>query len=180
MNTDTCSGVSLLHKLPVVLSTKIAFPSTDDTDEVDVLLAFQKIIGLFWELEASSIFTSLDQANFDPRALADLETWDSRVLDSLITKYSQLTIETESMNDVQTVDISVTLQWMRVILWKLTRNDHASGKGSPARFSGLCDPLRAAKECVESLSRLPDAALEAHGRGIVRCIHHCLKSCEDC
>ena len=172
MSTDTRSGVSLLHKLPVVLSTKIAFPSTDDTDEADVLLAFQKILGLFWELEASRLFTLLDHANFDFSALVHLETWNSRVLDSLITKLSQLTIQADEMNDVQTVDISVTLQWMRVILWNLTRSGPDSGEPSPAQCSGLYDPVSAAKECLASISPLPDTAFEAHGRGIVSCMHH--------
>ena len=175
MNTDTGSGVSLLHKLPVVLSTKIAFPSTDDTDEADVLLAFQTIIGLFWELEASSLFTLLDQANLSLSALADLEPGNSRMLDSLRTKLSQLTIQADEMNDVQRVDISVTLQWMRVILWKLTRNGHASGEPSPAQYSGLYDPVWAATECLAAISQLPSTALEAHGRGIVRCMHSSLE-----
>jgi hypothetical protein len=152
----------------VVLSTQIAFPSTEDSDETEVLFAFRKLIGLFWELEKSRLFSLLDRTNFNVPAVADIEVSELEALNSLRTSLSQLNFPADKMNDVQAVDISVTLQWLRVILWKLTRNHQAPRESLPFH---PYEPIDAATGCLKAISRIPSTAFEAHGPGIVRSLY---------
>jgi hypothetical protein len=85
-----------------------------------VLLAFQKLISLFWAFDQSGVFGVLDRADFDMSSLDNLDASDPKTLESLSKSLAGTSIRTDQMNDVQAVDISVTRQWMRVILWRLT------------------------------------------------------------
>jgi hypothetical protein len=71
------------------------------------------------------------------------------------------------MNDVQAVDISVTRQWMRVILWRLTQSHGLFVAPSPERDASLYDPIQIAKEFLVAVSHMPRTAIEAHGPGLV-------------
>src|SRR5258708_3491742 len=103
---DRSRGVSILHKLPVTIKTKIAFPSTNDTDEKEVLLAYQKLITMFWSFDQAGVFELLDSQDFD---LSRLSLHDAAQTEALTAFRSQLddqAVETHKMNDVQAVDIS--------------------------------------------------------------------------
>ena len=165
------SGVSVLHKLPVVLRTKIAFPNTDDTDEADVLIAFQKLIGLFWTFDQSGVFEVLDRADFNMSSLDNQDASDPKMLESLSNSLARTTIQVDQMNDVQAVDISVTRQWMRVILWRLTQSHGLFAAPSLSQDASLYDPIQIAKEFLAAVSHMPSTAIEAHGPGLVRLLH---------
>jgi hypothetical protein len=167
------SGVSVLHKLPVILRTKIAFPGTDDTDEADVLVAFQKLISLFWTFYQSGVFEVLDKADFDMSSLDNLDASDPKMLETLSKSLAGATIQTDQMNDVQAVDISVTRQWMRVILWRLTQSHGLFAAPSPGRDASLYDPIQIAKEFLAVVSHMPSTAIEAHGPGLVCNLYLC-------
>src|SRR3954470_16949856 len=152
-------GVSVLHKLPVVLRTRIAFPNTDDTDEADVLIAFQKLISLFWTFDQSGVFEVLDRADFD-MSLDNLDASDPKMLESLSNSLARTTIQIDQMNDVQAVDISVTRQWMRVILWRLTQSHGLFAAPSPSQDASLYDPIQIAKEFLAAVSHMPSTAIE--------------------
>lgn len=162
-----CSGVSVLHKLPVVLKTKIAFPNTDDTDDADVLIAFQKLISLFWTFDQSGVFEVLDRADFDASSLDSLDASDPNMLKSLSESLAGTSIRTDQMNDVQAVDIAVTRQWMRVILWRLTQSHGLFAAPSPGYDASLYDPVQIARDFVAAVSHMPSTAIEAHGPGLV-------------
>ena len=162
------SGVSILHKLPVVLKTRITFPSTDDSDEADVLLAFQKLISLFWTFDQSGVFEVLDRADFDMSALDNnQDASDPKILESLSNSLAGTSIQTDQMSDVQAVDISLTRQWMRVILWRLTQSHGLFAAPSPIQNASLYDPVQIAKEFLAMVSHIPSTAIEAHGPGLV-------------
>jgi hypothetical protein len=165
------SGVSVLHKLPVVLRTRIPFPNTDDTDEADVLIAFQKLIGLFWTFDQSGVFEVLDRADFNMSSLDNLDASDPKMLESLSNSLARTTIQVDQMNDVQAVDISVTRQWMRVILWRLTQSHGLFAAPSPSQDASLYDPIQIAKEFLAAVSHMPNTAIEAHGPGLVCLLH---------
>lgn len=161
------SGVSILHKLPVVLKTMIAFPNTDDTDDAEVLIAFQKLISLFWTFDQSGVFEALDRADFDMSSFDHLDGSDPKMLEYLSENLAGTTISTNQMNDVQAVDISVTRQWMRVILWRLTQSHGLFAAPPPGRNASLYDPIQIAKEFLVAVSHMPSTAIEAHGPGLV-------------
>ena len=161
------SGVSVLHKLPVILKTEIAFPNTDDTDEADVLIAFQTLVSLFWTFDQSGVFEVLDRANFVMSSLGNLEASDPKKLESLSNDLAESAITTDQMNDVQAVDIIVTRQWMRVILWRLTQSHGLFPAPSLDQDASLYDPVQIARELLAMVSHVPHTAIEAHGPGLV-------------
>jgi hypothetical protein len=163
--------VSVLHKLPVVLRTRIAFPNTDDTGEADILMAFQKLISLFWTFDQSGVFEVLDRADFDMSALDNLDASDPKMLESLSNSLARTTIHIDQMNDVQAVDISVTRQWMRVILWRLTQSHGLFAAATPNPDASLYGPTQIAKEFLAAVSHMPSRAIEAHGPGLVCLLH---------
>jgi hypothetical protein len=142
----------------------MAFPSTEDSDEIEVLCAFRKLISLFWRLEESRLFTLLDRTNFNIPAVAEMKLSELDALKSLRASFSQLIFPADEMNEVQAVDISVTLQWLRVVLWKLTRNIQLPRESLPIQ---PYEPIEAATECLKAISGMSSTAFEAHGPGIV-------------
>lgn len=154
--------------MPVILKTKIAFPSTQDTDEADVLAAFQKLIGLFWSFDQSGVFELLDSVDFDLLAFSPSTSSDIDLLCSVGQQLEATVIDSEGIGDVQAVDIAVTRQWMRVILWRLAESQGMFVAPTPNNSSPLHDPTEIAKEFLAAIQQMPDTAIEAHGPGLVR------------
>ena len=163
-NVGSC--VSILHKVPVTLRTKVAFPNMEDTDEAHVLFAFQKFIELFWTFDQSGVFELLDNADFDISALGQSDASKSEALESARRQLDENRININQISDVQAVDISVTRQWMRVILWRLSES-HGLLATSSGHNSSLYDPIEIARELLAALANMPDTVVEAHGPGLV-------------
>jgi hypothetical protein len=164
-NVDSC--VSILHKVPVTLRTKIAFPNMEDTDEAHVLFAFQKFIELFWTFDQSGVFELLDNADFDISALGQSDASKSEALESARRQLDENRININQISDVQAVDISVTRQWMRIILWRLSESHGLLARSSSGHSSSLYDPIEIARELLAALANMPDTVIEAHGPGLV-------------
>jgi hypothetical protein len=105
-----CSGVTMLHKLPVVLKANVAFPSVDRGDETFVLPAFQKLVSLFWMFDQSGAFDILQDSDAGIFGLEDIESPNRTCLDLLQRQLGEIPVESESINDIQTADICVTRQ----------------------------------------------------------------------
>jgi hypothetical protein len=166
--TNIPSGMSVLHGLPVILRTKIAFPNTEDTDETEVLLAFQKLIDLFWTFDQAGVFELLDNADFDLSAATSPDRRSSDSLESARAKLSESMAVSSQMSDVQRADITVTRQWMRVILWRLSASRGHFALTSSSREGSQDNPIEIAREFLSVASNLPKTAIEAHGPGLVR------------
>jgi hypothetical protein len=160
--------VSILHKLPVTIKTRIAFPSTNDTDEKEVLLAYQKLITMFWSFDQAGVFELLDSQDFDLSRLSSQDLMQTEALTAFRSQLDGQSVETNQMNDVQAVDISVTRQWMRIIIWRLAESHGYFSHGLENARSLLNDPVVIAKELLTNLSQFPATAIEAHGPGLVR------------
>jgi hypothetical protein len=156
-------GVSILHKLPVILKTKAEFPSTQDTDEASVLSAFQKLIGLFWSFDQSGIFDALDSADFDMSMITRSQSLDNNNISSLYQRLGAITLDTKGMGDVQAVDIALTRQWMRVLLWRLSQGQQIFTSNDAALAS---NPIQIASEFLAAIQSVPETAIEAHGPGL--------------
>lgn len=167
------SGVSVLHKLPVILRTRIDFPNTEDTDEADVLIAFRKLVSLFWTFDQSGVFEVLDRADFNTSSLDNLDASDPKMLKSLSEGLAGHTLQTDQINDIQAVDIALTRQWMRVILWRLTQSHGLFATPSWRRDASLYEPIQIAKEFLAVVAHMPSTAIEAHGPGLVCVTHLC-------
>lgn len=161
-------GVSILHKLPVIIKTKIAFPSTNDSDEKEVLLAYQKLITMFWSFDQAGVFELLDSQDFDLSKFPSHDEVQAEALTAFRSQLDDQAMEIHKMNDVQAVDLVVTRQWMRIIVWRLAQSHDFFSHGLENARSLLNDPILIAKELLDGLSRFPTTAIEAHGPGLVR------------
>ena len=160
--------MAVLHKIPAVLNTRIALPNTDDSDETQVLLGFRNLVNLFWEFDQSGIFELLDRTIFDLSALDNVDPFTRNVLFSLQRTVANSAFEADQMNDIQAIDMAVTRQWMRVILWKLKQRHEALGASPLSTDSSWQSPIQIAKDFLTSVSHIPDTAIESHGPGLVR------------
>ena len=156
-------GVSITHRLPVTIKTKIAFPSTSDTDEKEVLLAYQKLITMFWSFDQAGVFELLDSQDFDLSGLQSHDEAHTQALTAIRSQLDGQILETHKMNDVQAVQISVARQWMRVIVWRLAESHGFFSNGHENSRALLNDPVLISRELLSTLSRFPTSAIEAQG-----------------
>lgn len=156
-------GVSILHKLPVILRTQIEFPSTQDTDEASVLSAFQKLIELFWSFDQSGVFGTLDSVDFDISTLSRSQNLDTDTISSVRQRLEGMAVDTTGIGDVQAVDIALTRQWMRVILWRLSESQRIF---MPSDSASTTNPIHLASEFLSAIQSIPETAIEAHGPGL--------------
>ncbi|KAI1864505.1 uncharacterized protein JN550_008792 [Neoarthrinium moseri] len=145
-------GVAMLHKLPVILKPAIVFPIPNGDDQTHVLPAFLKLVNLFWVFDQSGIFEILQNSDSD---MSNMASTARGCLDLLQSRLQESAVDYESSNDVQKADIFVTRQWMRAVLWR------AAVRFGMATMTS--SPIRIAKEFLNFVSQLPQAAIEAHG-----------------
>ena len=156
-----------MHKLPVIVKTTIAFPSTNDTDEQEVLLAYQKLIIMFWSFDQAGVFELLDGQDFDLSRLTSPDMAQTEALTAFRSQLDEQAVEFHKMNDIQAVDIFVTRQWMRTIIWRLAESHGFFSHGFENTSRFMSDPILIAKELLTTLSQFRTTAIEAHGPGLV-------------
>lgn len=155
-------GVSMLHKLPVVLKPNISFPTDFADDETTIFPAFQKLVNLFWIFDQSHAFDILQENETDVFRIGGAEATNTNCLDALQARLQNISIVEDTTNDIQAADIAVTRQWMRAVLWKASRNHNLVKDGDdPVVYCS--HPFQIAKDFLEVTARLPSSALEAHG-----------------
>jgi len=135
----------MLHKLPPILSSNVLFPSLDKDDEVSILPAFRKLANLFWLLDQSGAFYILLNSETDI-----FDDANEECLASLQNHLLHVQPDGPSVTDVQRADLCVTRQWMRIVLWRVSKNTGPF-------------PIQVGKEFLDSISQLPDSAIESHG-----------------
>ncbi|KAL3473829.1 hypothetical protein BJX99DRAFT_248649 [Aspergillus californicus] len=173
-------GVCTLHKLPVVLKTDTVMPEIDADDQPRVLPAFVKLLALFKLFEQSRMFDIVEDYHLGLKPpITGANTADATFYDILQDKFRDGPSALDHISDVQRADLCVTRQWMRILTWKalsdhMMRGSHVSrGSLSPAF------PLTVARDLVNVVSRLPQAALQAHGLGIQLKLHEIANSLAD-
>jgi len=156
-------GVSILHKLPVVLKPSIVFPTNEIDDENCILPAFQKLLSLFWAFDQSGIFDIFQDSDCDVFGFDGNSLSDQISLDSLQRKLQEVPVGGDTINDVQRADICVTRQWLRVVLWRLTMAHGIISSMAANSAASQTFPVQIAREFLGVISQLPNSALEAHG-----------------
>jgi hypothetical protein len=156
--------------MPAIIKTNIALPSMSWHDGQSVLPAFIQLINLFWTFEQAGLFDVIGDCDTTGissvvKATAIL---DSPTVESLHLKLHEAAKDLISVSDVQKVDIYVTRHWMKMILWKL-----CSPSSSSSNDMSIAFPLSAASDFLNTVTRIPTSAIEAHGLTIVSLIQVC-------
>ncbi len=122
---------------------------------------------MFWSFDQAGVFELLDSQDFDLSKFSSHDPAQTEALTDFRSRLEDQAVEFQKMNDVQAVDISVTRQWMRIILWRLAESHGFFSHGVENTKALLNDPILIAKELLSTLSRFPNTAIEAHGPGLV-------------
>lgn len=160
-------GISIKYKLPVTIKATIRFPSTVDTDEHEVLLAYQKLISMFWHFDKSGVFDMLDNYGFDLSKVASRQSVENGTFALLQKQLNDNEVETRSLNAVQALDIIVTRHWMRIILWRLAQSHGFFSQDPEASVNQENNPITIARELLEAVTHADKAVIEAHGPALV-------------
>jgi hypothetical protein len=169
-------GVAALHKLPIILGPADKLPPLNNAsseDEAHVLPAFKKLVHLFCIFDQSGAFEFLEGAADDGHMgvstgseMGCSEIQREAMLSTLRRRLADAPLElSNATTDIQKADICVTRQWMQILIWRATLGNWraSSDTSSPEFMSG---PVHIAQEFLHYISRLPNAALEAHGPAI--------------
>ncbi|RKU43651.1 hypothetical protein DL546_005803 [Coniochaeta pulveracea] len=173
-------GVAALHKLPIILGPADKLPplnSSESEDEAHILPAFKKLVHLFWIFDQSGAFEILQDAAEDGNmdiststATGTSEKLRQEVLATLQRRLAAAPLDlSNATTDIQKADIWVTRQWMQILIWRATwRATLGHWRTSSDSSSSVPDsgPVQIAQEFLTYISRIPSAALEAHGPAI--------------
>lgn len=151
----------------MTIKTTIDFPSTTDTDEHEVLLAYQQLITMFWHFDKSGVFEMLDSCGFDLSRVGPRQDADGGALDSLRKQLDETNLQTQSLNNIQALDIVVTRLWMRIILWRLAASHGFFSQNTETAALADNSPIAIARELLEAVTRADKSVIEAHGPVLV-------------
>ncbi|KAL1851400.1 hypothetical protein VTK73DRAFT_9429 [Phialemonium thermophilum] len=170
-------GVAMLHKLPVVLKCNVRSLNLDEAeDEAQVLPAFKKLVGLFWMFDQSGAFDILQSS--DDVQLVPPDGGGGGGFELLQRQLRDVSMESGKSTDVQAADLCVTRQWMQAALWRASM---ARGQTADAsrQATSLSHPIQIAREFLETISRLPASAVEAHGAAMEYKIYEIARAVAD-
>ncbi|KAJ5505991.1 hypothetical protein N7453_004948 [Penicillium expansum] len=158
-------GVCILHKLPVVLKTNISTPELDLDGEPQVLPAFLKLLNLFRLFDQSRMFDFIEDDDLEMYSISDeMRNLDKRSFKMLHDGLQDGSTLMDHISDVQKADLCVTRHWMRMILWKVSAKHHQFFPSQWADSPSF--PILVAQELLDIVSKLPQAAIKAHGLGM--------------
>ena len=138
------------YDLPFSLIIDKTLPALDDCSEPFSLSAFTALCDMF---------TSFHEATSD-------EPHSTR---TLMLLHDQLKLNPRSSqyhNDMQRADLSITQQWMRLMLWKLAVNRLPMNADPSGDISSMLFPVRVARDLLAHMSSFSIDTLEAHGPGM--------------
>lgn len=139
-------------------------PELDFNDEPQILPGFLKLLDLFRLFEQSKVFDFIEDDNIEMCSISG-KSIDKSYFDMLHDGRQDGPDLMGHIPDVQKADLCVTRHWMRMILWNISVKNHQSFPSQWPESPSF--PVIIAKELLNILSQLPQAAIEAHGLGMV-------------
>ncbi|KXL49854.1 hypothetical protein M433DRAFT_114727 [Acidomyces richmondensis BFW] len=150
------------NQMPTILDPIEVFPSptSDDAKTAICLPALLDLTRLFVCLESQYCVSESGNAS-KPSAISE----ESRILN--IQAQLQYDNSASALTEPQKVDLAVTRNWIRVLVWHytFTRYPQSCQSASPA-FS-ITYPATIAREVASTLSAASEQSLRAHGYGMV-------------
>jgi hypothetical protein len=149
------------HGIGTCLSESISLPLTDNQSEPQVLQAFNSLVHLFVLVDGvlidANTCTGTEQLSCSRETL-------SRIQNELCQRRQWPT----EWNELQRSDVSITQQWLRMLVWQLSlRNVSMSSEPTDDSMSFIY-PAYVSRDALQSISTVSMDALVAHGPGMVR------------
>jgi hypothetical protein len=133
-----------------------------------VLAAYQKLISMFWHFDKSGVFEMLDNNSFDLSRVTPQASAETTAFASLRRQLDDIDVASQSVNDIQALDIIVTRLWMRVILWRLAASHGFFSQGAATHSTNCDNPFNIARELLGAVTRADRSVIEAHGPALVQ------------
>lgn len=130
---------------------------------------------MFWEFDRSGGFEVLDRCDYDFTVAAKQNLPLSLVNALLVMrkKLDEHPINVESMEDAQALDLLVTRQWMRIILWRLTQTRISVSSVPERSQDAMYDLVGMVKNLLTEVADISEDAIEAHSSAFVSQIQLC-------
>lgn len=151
-----CRTFSAQNGLVAVLQAIDALPDADDdTIDPQLLQAFLSLTRLFAYLESE---------------LMDCTSKNPIDRQKLISSQAELCLDSHdyASNEAQRVDLFVTRQWVRLLMWEHTARHFAMACYPEDQAFSLFLPVKIGHEMLSLFSLVTNAAIKAHGYGMVR------------
>ncbi|PNY26303.1 AflYd/sugR/sugar regulator [Tolypocladium capitatum] len=145
--------------LPVLLAPLDEMPSTVDEENnaSGITQAFAGLTRIFAHLHRN-----LTRTSARPEVAMDSEAIIAAQADLCIDRYSHITSE------VQQVDLFVTQQWIRLLIWEHTMRHFAMSRDSRDDAFSLFLPVTIAYDLLSLFSTVAAGSIRAHGYGMAR------------
>lgn len=150
-------GHAIQHGISTCLRDSIRPPARDCSDELYLVEAFDRLVGLFIAVEG----VLLDRPG-PSTIMCSKET-----LCQLQSQLSQRLQWPTAYHALQRTDIAITQQWLRVLLWQLSLKNIFLSSASADDSMRLTYPVHVARDAIMLISNVPQETFVAHGPGMV-------------
>lgn len=152
-------GYAMQHDAGICLSEFISLPSTDRS-ESQILQAFNSLVHLFVSVDGVLV-------NSNAGTGVGQRIWSRETLSRIQDELRQHHQWPADWNEVQRSDVSITQQWLRMLVWQLSlKNVCMSSKATDDSMSFIY-PAHVSRDALQSISAVSIDALVAHGPGMV-------------
>lgn len=152
-------GHAMQHGTPICLTKPIALPSNDSQGS-QVLQAFHSLVRLF---------ASVDGVLVDCEATTKKQ--DQRYSREMLVKIQHELRQNDQWpmewNELQRSDVSITQQWMRMLVWQLSLSNVSMSSEPVDDSMSFLYPAHVSRDALRSISAVSFDALVAHGPGMV-------------
>lgn len=152
-------GHAMQHGTPICLTKSVSLPS-DDTQSSQVLEAFHSLVQLF---------ASVDGVLVDSEAVT--EKHDNRCSRERLVRIQHELRQNDQWpmewNETQRSDVSVTQQWLRMLVWQLSLSNVTMSSEAGDDSMSFAYPAHVSRDALRSISAVSFDALVAHGPGMV-------------
>ncbi|KAF5018252.1 hypothetical protein F66182_9781 [Fusarium sp. NRRL 66182] len=146
---------SAQHGLQAVLQVISVFPDKkDDIEDEHLIQSFSSLTRLFAYLESNLTTASSDQQPLERQKLVSYQA--ALCLDSY----------DHAAREAQRVDLFVTRQWIRLLLWEYTARHFLMSCHPDNEAFSLFLPVKIGHEMLSLFSMVTSAAIKTHGYGI--------------
>jgi hypothetical protein len=157
-----CKDGAIICNNPLILQRSIELPTVERDSEPLLLSAFIMLVRLFCLVDENFIKSFHTQVEvYTKYGLANLQR---QVLD--LPDFPRHGLE------VQKVDVCITQQWMRTLVWQLSLSHMVLSSNSADQTMTILFPAQVARDTLSFLRTLSADTLVAHGSGMVTDHYH--------
>jgi len=155
-------GCAILRNKPIIITRLPVLPSKNfDDEDPSILAGFICLCRLFALLDES--FVDLWR-NAESGLQADSDQLDNITL--VQHELAMMSFADSGLTDIQSADVLITQQWLRLIFWQASTRQGLISVSSPEPAFSYDYPILIAKDLCLVMQKLPLDAILVHGLGI--------------